>query len=56
MPAPKVWPKIYLGTTSAFEAAQRFYEKSGFALVPAEKLPESFPRMAVDSRFYVMEL
>lgn len=43
---------IFLGTTSRFLAAHRFYEKNGFALVPRESLPETFPVMAVDTRFY----
>ncbi|WP_286829354.1 MULTISPECIES: GNAT family N-acetyltransferase [Kordiimonas] len=47
---------IYLGTTAAFLAAHRFYEKNGFDLVDEHDLPESFPRMAVDTRFYRMTL
>ena len=47
---------IYLGTTDKFLAAHRFYEKHGFELVDAVKLPASFPRMAVDSRFYRLKL
>ncbi|SDD30017.1 GNAT family N-acetyltransferase [Kordiimonas lacus] len=47
---------IYLGTTAAFLAAHRFYEKNGFDLVDETSLPESFPRMAVDTRFYRMAL
>jgi len=43
---------IYLGTTSRFLAAHRFYEKNGFELVSPEVLPETFPLMAVDTRFY----
>lgn len=43
---------IYLGTTARFLAAHRFYEKNGFALVAVDDLPDTFPRMAVDSRFY----
>ena len=43
---------IFLGTTSRFLAAHRFYEKNGFELVPRETLPETFPVMAVDTRFY----
>jgi N-acetylglutamate synthase-like GNAT family acetyltransferase len=43
---------IWLGTTAKFLAAHRFYEKSGFNLVEASELPESFPRMKVDTRFY----
>jgi GNAT superfamily N-acetyltransferase len=44
--------EIYLGTTARFIAAHRFYEKAGFDLIDAAALPESFPRMAVDTRFY----
>lgn len=44
--------QIWLGTTDRFLAAHRFYEKNGFALAQPETLPASFPRMAVDSRFY----
>jgi N-acetylglutamate synthase-like GNAT family acetyltransferase len=47
---------IYLGTTDKFLAAHRFYEKHGFDLVDAATLPASFPRMAVDSRFYRLNL
>lgn len=43
---------ILLGTTDKFLAAHRFYEKNGFAEVAAEDLPTSFPRMAVDTKFY----
>ena len=47
--------RVYLGTTSSFLAAHRFYEKNGFCRVEAEDLPVSFPRMAVDMRFYVVD-
>jgi len=43
---------IILGTTEAFRAAHRFYEKNGFRRVEPEALPASFPRMAGDTRFY----
>lgn len=43
---------IYLGTTSKFLAAHRFYEKNGFAEIPKERLPASFPVMKVDTKFY----
>lgn len=43
---------IYLGTTEKFTAAHRFYEKNGFERVHPEDLPQSFPRMALDTRFY----
>jgi N-acetylglutamate synthase-like GNAT family acetyltransferase len=45
---------IYLDTTDKFLAAHRFYEKHGFVEVPMEELPESFPVMKVDSKFYVL--
>lgn len=44
--------KVLLGTTDKFLAAHRFYEKNAFELVDAADLPETFPRMAVDTRFY----
>lgn len=44
--------EIYLGTTSAFRAAHRFYEKSGFTRVKPENLPDNFLRMIPDTRFY----
>lgn len=47
---------VYLGTTDRFLAAHRFYERSGFRPVAVEDLPERFPRMAVDTRFYVIDL
>lgn len=43
---------ILLGTTDKFLAAHRFYEKNGFAEIAAGNLPENFPRMAVDTKFY----
>jgi len=44
--------EIYLGTTSKFLAAHRFYEKMGFDLIDEADLPASCPRMKVDTRFY----
>ncbi|MCD5989555.1 GNAT family N-acetyltransferase [Pseudomonas sp. CDFA 553] len=46
--------EIYLGTTDKFLAAHRFYEKHGFVDVAKEDLPDSFPVMKVDSKFYVL--
>jgi len=43
---------IYLGTNEKFRAAHRFYEKSGFQRVEECDLPDRFPRMNVDTRFY----
>lgn len=48
--------RVFLGTTAEFLAAHRFYEKNGFALINADDLPESFPRMDVDTRFYQIDL
>lgn len=48
--------EILLGTTDRFVAAHRFYERSGFRRIPATDLPERFPRMAVDTRFYALRL
>lgn len=44
--------EIFLGTTAAYHAAHRFYEKNHFFLVGRELLPKQFPIMAVDSKFY----
>lgn len=44
--------EVFLGTTDKFLAAHRFYEKNGFGDVPKTSLPEAFPVMAVDSKFY----
>ena len=43
---------IYLGTTDKFKAAHRFYEKNGFSQILKEDLPDAFPVMDVDTRFY----
>jgi len=47
---------IYLGTTAKFLAAHRFYEKNGFREIARDKLPDSFPAMAVDTKFYILAL
>ena len=43
---------VYLGTTPQFLAAHRFYEKNGFISVTLEDLPDNFPVLQVDKRFY----
>ncbi|SCY18939.1 GNAT family N-acetyltransferase [Desulfoluna spongiiphila] len=43
---------VYLGTTTAFLAAHRFYEKNGFLEILETELPPSFPKMSVDTKFY----
>ena len=48
--------EIYLGTTDKFTRAQRFYEKNGFKEIEKKELPETFPVMEVDSKFYRFSL
>ena len=48
--------EVYLGTTAKFLAAHRFYEKNGFVEIDHSELPESFPVMVVDTKFYRLEL
>lgn len=47
---------VYLGTTEKFLAAHRFYERNGFEQIAASELPASFPKMALDTRFYHLAL
>jgi N-acetylglutamate synthase-like GNAT family acetyltransferase len=44
--------EIYLGTTAKFLAAHRFYEKNGFFEISRAELPDAFPVMVVDTKFY----
>jgi N-acetylglutamate synthase-like GNAT family acetyltransferase len=48
--------QIYLGTTSKFHAAHRFYEKNKFIEINKSMLPEKFPVMEVDTKFYKLDL
>ena len=48
--------RVFLGTTDAFKAAHRFYEKNGFVEIVREDLPDAFPVMAVDSKFYLRHM
>ena len=43
---------VYLGTTPQFLAAHRFYEKNGFTSISLKELPENFPVLQVDKKFY----
>lgn len=47
---------LYLGTVEQLKAALRFYERNGFVQIPAADLPAYFPRMAVDTLFYHLEI
>ena len=44
--------EIFLGTTEKFTRAQRFYERKGFKEIEKQELPETFPVMEVDVKFY----
>lgn len=44
--------EIFLGTTPQFLAAHRFYEKNGFISIDHGELPEKFPILQVDKKFY----
>lgn len=48
--------EIFLGTTTRFLAAHRFYEKNGFTRIDKDSLPPAFPVMAVDSVFYRLKI
>lgn len=48
--------EIYLGTTSKFHAAHKFYEKKNFIEISKSTLPEKFPIMDVDTKFYKLIL
>ncbi len=47
---------VYLGTTEIYKAAHRFYEKNGFIEIKKVELPNTFPLMPVDTKFYKCEL
>jgi len=47
---------IYLGTIDKFEAAQHFYRKNGFYLIPKEELPSDFSIVPQDNRFYYKDI
>jgi GNAT superfamily N-acetyltransferase len=48
--------EIFLGTTERFIAAHRFYEKNGFEEIGKDELPEKFPIMPVDVKFYIFKM
>ncbi len=43
---------IYLGTLDYLAAAQRFYARNGYAPIAMDELPDAFPRMRLDNRFF----
>ena len=48
--------QVFLGTSSKFPAAHRFYEKHGFRKIQRAELPERFPAMVLDDQFYSLSL
>jgi N-acetylglutamate synthase-like GNAT family acetyltransferase len=47
---------LYLGTLDILTAAQRFYVKNNYTPIAADDLPEAFPRMRLDNRFFSKKL
>lgn len=47
---------IYLGTVDMLKAAHRFYEKNNYTEIEMDKLPDYFPRMAADNKFYHLHI
>ena len=47
---------IYLGTTLAFRAAHRFYEKHGFREIARQDMPSYCQPMDCDEKFYQFDL
>ena len=45
--------QIFLGTVDALKAAHRFYEKNGYQQITIDQLPKNFPRMEVDTMFFI---
>ncbi|WP_027722462.1 GNAT family N-acetyltransferase [Maridesulfovibrio zosterae] len=52
----KDFKNIYLGTTTKFMAAQKFYKKNGFDEILKTELPSNFPIVKVDTIFYNYKL
>jgi GNAT superfamily N-acetyltransferase len=47
---------ILLGTVDRMQAAHRFYEKNGFVEIAKKALPNNFPIVQVDTKFYKLFL
>ncbi|MBY0572065.1 MAG: GNAT family N-acetyltransferase [Undibacterium sp.] len=48
--------EIFLGTTAQYLAAHRFYEKNGFQEIAKTSLPNQFPLVLVDTKFYRLKV
>jgi N-acetylglutamate synthase-like GNAT family acetyltransferase len=44
--------EIFLGTIDSMHAAHRFYVRNSFEEISKQELPETFPVMRVDNRFF----
>ena len=44
--------EIYLGTIDTMLAAHKFYIRNGFVEIDKTQLPETFPVMKVDNKFF----
>jgi GNAT superfamily N-acetyltransferase len=45
--------EVFLGTLDRFHAAQRFYLRNGFVEIMKGQLPQGFPAMTLDNRFFM---
>lgn len=43
---------IYLGTIHSMKAAHRFYERNGFTNIERDALPDYYPNMPTDNKYY----
>lgn len=48
--------KLYLGTMHQFKAAQSFYVRHGFEIIPENRLPASFFKNPLDTVFFVKNI
>ncbi len=48
--------QLYLGTLNYLHAAIKFYGKLGYAAIDPVELPATFPRMALDNRFFTTKV
>jgi len=44
--------EVYLGTIDTMLAAHKFYIRNGFVEIDKSQLPETFPVMKVDNKFF----
>lgn len=49
------YKQVYLGTMEQFKAAQKFYSKNNFVLIPSTDLPPNMTFNPVDDLFYIVK-